>query len=217
MTGDEKKKAEPSITPPPEARQDPDDWLAIAGERLSQVRYVFMVQIEDGIASANSRAALEYSDAVLMGWPDSDSDSVRKPSPEEMTHVRHCGRAIEKHLQSFRQAEKNDQTNEMARQLVSMTDNIAQIRRAYQPDLRLPHFDEISHVVRDEWEEDMDRIGEITTASADRLRDSIQKTTQQEPEGESDEEREKESQLEAHDIPDPQGRRKNWDAFSSSH
>ena len=41
--------------------------LKIAAERLSIVRYVFLVQIEDGIASASQRASLEYADAVLIG------------------------------------------------------------------------------------------------------------------------------------------------------
>lgn len=48
---------------------DPKLGLKIAAERLSIVRYVFLVQIEDGIASAAQRASLEYADAVLIGWP----------------------------------------------------------------------------------------------------------------------------------------------------
>ena len=41
--------------------------LRLASERLSIVRYVFLVQVEDGIASADERASLEYADAVLIG------------------------------------------------------------------------------------------------------------------------------------------------------
>ena len=48
---------------------DPKLGLKIAAERLSIVRYVFLVQIEDGIASAAQRASLEYADAVLIGRP----------------------------------------------------------------------------------------------------------------------------------------------------
>ena len=59
-----------SLEPAPEATVDANDAMMIASQRLSQVRYVFIVQIEDGIPTAHSRAALEYSDAVLMGWPD---------------------------------------------------------------------------------------------------------------------------------------------------
>ena len=43
--------------------------LKIVSERLSLVRYVFLVQIEDGIATATQRASLEYADAVLIGRP----------------------------------------------------------------------------------------------------------------------------------------------------
>ncbi|MDK6360732.1 hypothetical protein QP190_25205, partial [Escherichia coli] len=49
------------------------DALDISAERLSIVRYVFLVQIEDGIASASQRSSLEYADAILMGWPDRDN------------------------------------------------------------------------------------------------------------------------------------------------
>lgn len=55
------------------------DALDVAAERLSIVRYVFLVQIEDGIASASQRSSLEYADAVLMGWPDRDNRDVVTP------------------------------------------------------------------------------------------------------------------------------------------
>ena len=55
---------------------DPRLGLRIAAERLSLVRYVFLVQIEDGIATAAQRASLEYADAVLIGWPETDSPEV---------------------------------------------------------------------------------------------------------------------------------------------
>ena len=48
---------------------DPMLRLRLASERLSIVRYVFLVQVEDGIASADERASLEYADAVLIGRP----------------------------------------------------------------------------------------------------------------------------------------------------
>ena len=55
---------------------DPYLGLKLASERLSIVRYVFLVQIEDGIASAAQRASLEYADAVLIGWPEVDAEDV---------------------------------------------------------------------------------------------------------------------------------------------
>jgi len=49
---------------------NPRIWLRVASERLSLLRYVFLVQIEDGIPDADQRSCLEYADAVLIGWPD---------------------------------------------------------------------------------------------------------------------------------------------------
>ena len=46
---------------------DPKLGLKIAAERLSIVRYVFLVQIEDGIASAAQRASLEYAPCSSVG------------------------------------------------------------------------------------------------------------------------------------------------------
>ena len=53
---------------------DPKLNLKIAAERLSIVRYVFLVQIEDGIASAAQRASLEYADACLLYTSPSPRD-----------------------------------------------------------------------------------------------------------------------------------------------
>ena len=73
------------------------DMLRIASERLSTVRYVFIVHIESGIPSAASRAALEYADAVLIGWPDSDASDVVKPNHSEAEKaVGKAEKAVEK-------------------------------------------------------------------------------------------------------------------------
>ena len=71
---------------------DPKLGLKIAAERLSIVRYVFLVQIEDGIASAAQRASLEYADAVLIGWPETDSPEVADLDDAQLKIVReHMG------------------------------------------------------------------------------------------------------------------------------
>ena len=67
---------------------DPKLGLKIAAERLSIVRYVFLVQIEDGIASAAQRASLEYADAVLIGWPETDSPEVADLDDAQLKIVR---------------------------------------------------------------------------------------------------------------------------------
>ncbi|MBY8968431.1 hypothetical protein KHP57_22340, partial [Algiphilus sp. NNCM1] len=66
---------------------DPYLGLKLASERLSIVRYVFLVQIEDGIASAAQRASLEYADAVLIGWPEVDAEDVVELDEEKLLSI----------------------------------------------------------------------------------------------------------------------------------
>ena len=145
------------IAPPPRVF-DRSDMLMMASERLSQVRYVFFVQIEDGIPTAFQRAALEYSDAVLMGWPDSDDRSLSIPTADEQAVIKGCEQAIERHLNDFRLAERDDKTDDMGDKLIQISDNVAQIRKFYQPGFLLPTFSEIKRVVSEEWDEDMDSV-----------------------------------------------------------
>ena len=42
-------------------RVRPRTWLRIVSERLSTVRYIFVVTIEDQLPTVNERAALELS------------------------------------------------------------------------------------------------------------------------------------------------------------
>ena len=114
---------------------DPMLGLRLASERLSIVRYVFLVQVEDGIASAAQRASLEYADAVLIGWPEADAADVVTPDREQL-----------------------DDIDGMTDTLIRVTERVAEIRGAYQPDFPLPTFAEIRRVVQDEWDEDMDKI-----------------------------------------------------------
>ena len=67
---------------------DPKLNLKIAAERLSIVRYVFLVQIEDGIASAAQRASLEYADAVLIGWPENESPEIADLTDSQLKTLR---------------------------------------------------------------------------------------------------------------------------------
>ena len=167
---DPQRKEQP-IAPPPRVF-DRSDMLMMASERLSQVRYVFSVQIEDGIPTAFQRAALEYSDAVLMGWPDSDDTSLSTPTAAEQTVIKSCEQAIERHLDDFRLAERDDKTDDMGDKLIQISDNVAQIRKFYQPDFLLPTFSEIKRVVSEEWDEDMNSVDsrvndrELAAASA---------------------------------------------------
>lgn len=132
--------------------------LKITSERLSIVRYVFMVQIEDGIASAAQRATLEYADAVLIGWPDHDSAEVHDLSDEEYETVGRLMGIMESHVRVFSQQEYDGNVDAMTDLFKRITDCVAQIRRLYQPDFPLPTYAEISRVVQEEWDEDMGKI-----------------------------------------------------------
>lgn len=146
---------------------DPRLGLRIAAERLSLVRYVFLVQIEDGIATAAQRASLEYSDAVLIGWPETDSHEVADLDGDQLATVRTQTALMERRILTFRRQERDGNIDGMTDTLVKVTECVAVIRGLYQPDFALPTFAEIQQVVQDEWDEDMDRIdadGAISTA-----------------------------------------------------
>lgn len=137
---------------------EPTAWLRIASERLSLVRYVFLVQIEDGIPSAAHRASLEYADAVLIGWPDEDASEVTVPDEDGLAQVCEQIKAMEGYIPRFRVQEKSSDIDGLSDTLIRITECVAEVRRTYQPDFPLPTFAEIRRVVQEEWDEDMDKI-----------------------------------------------------------
>ena len=137
---------------------DPKLGLKIAAERLSIVRYVFLVQIEDGIASAAQRASLEYADAVLIGWPEVDAEDVVELDEEKLKSVDEQMRLMEQYIAKFSAMEHDGDLDGMTDTLIRITERVAEVRRLYQPDFPLPTFAEIRRVVQDEWDEDMGKI-----------------------------------------------------------
>lgn len=135
------------------------DALDVAAERLSIVRYVFLVQIEDGIASASQRSSLEYADAVLMGWPDRDNRDVVTPeNSETIDKVNKNLQKMESNIAEFSKFERASLVDNMSEVLVEITECVANIRGVFQPDFALPTFEEIKRVVQDEWNEEMGNI-----------------------------------------------------------
>ena len=135
------------------------DALDVAAERLSIVRYVFLVQIEDGIASASQRSSLEYADAVLMGWPDRDNRDVVTPENSEIIdEVKKKKKKMESNIAEFSKLERASLVDNMSEVLVEITECVANIRGVFQPDFDLPTFEEIKRVVQDEWNEEMGNI-----------------------------------------------------------
>lgn len=137
---------------------DPMLRLRLASERLSIVRYVFLVQVEDGIASADERASLEYADAVLIGWPETDASDVITPDAARLDDIDEQMRVMEQHIAKFSAMERDHDIVGMTDALIRVTERVAGIRSIYQPDFPLPTFAEIRRVVQDEWDEDMDKI-----------------------------------------------------------
>lgn len=135
------------------------DALDISAERLSIVRYVFLVQIEDGIASACQRSSLEYADAILMGWPDRDNRTVFKPQDNAaLDEINKNLRKMEDNISQFSNLERCGEVDNMADILIKITESVAKIRSIFQPDFPLPTFEEIKRVVQDEWNEEMGNI-----------------------------------------------------------
>jgi len=137
---------------------DPKLNLKIAAERLSIVRYVFLVQIEDGIASAAQRASLEYADAVLIGWPENESPEIADLTDAQLKTVREHMDLMESYIAKYTQMEHDGDIDGMTDTLIRITERVAEVRRLYQPDFPLPTFAEIRRVVQDEWDEDMGKI-----------------------------------------------------------
>lgn len=137
---------------------DPKLALRVAAERLSTVRYVFLVQIEDGIATAAQRASLEYADAVLIGWPENDAPDVVDLDEQQQAQVAEHMRVMEDHIRKYASMERDWDIDGMTDTLIRITERVAEIRRLYQPDFLLPTFAEIRRVVQQEWDEDMGKI-----------------------------------------------------------
>lgn len=132
--------------------------LKVAAERLSAVRYVFLVQIEDGIASADQRASLEYADAVIIRWPREDAPDIAELDDEQLLVVRDQLLEMEQYIARFSSMERDGDVDGMTDTLIRITERVAEVRRLYQPDFELPTFAEIRRVVQDEWDEDMGKI-----------------------------------------------------------
>ena len=156
--------------------KDPALGLRVAAERLSTVRYVFLVQVEDGIATASQRAALEYADAVLIGWPD-DQEQIRDIDESEQATVRHEVSVMESNIAQFSTMEREADVEGMADRLVRVCECVAEIRKLYQPSFPLPTFAEIHRVVQEEWNEEM---GRIDTDEPAPTAESIEQETQHE-------------------------------------
>lgn len=150
---------------------NPKVWFRAAAERLSQLRYVFLVQIEDGIPTADQRASLEYADAVLIGWPDEDAAQVIDLDESQLDQVRKVMVEMEGQIPVFREQERKGDIDQLSQSLVTLTECVAQVRRHYQPDFPIPTYQEIHQVVQQEWNEDMSRIDPDQVTSPEEVKE----------------------------------------------
>ncbi|WP_375773974.1 phosphoribosylglycinamide synthetase [Bifidobacterium commune] len=137
---------------------NPRIGLKVASERLAIVRYVFLVQVEDGIATAEQRAALEYADAALVGWPEIDAADVVDPDEDDLRTVAERLGEMERNIEQFSKHEAKGDVDAMNDLFVHATECVASVRRLYQPEFPIPTFAEIRRVVQDEYDEDMGKI-----------------------------------------------------------
>ncbi|WP_418968767.1 hypothetical protein [Alloscardovia omnicolens] len=133
-------------------QESPRTLLRVASERLSTVRYVFVVSTEDGIRQVAERSALEYSDAVLIGWPDTDAHDVI--NPDNIEAVAQLVMELEKRITIFRDAELDNDIARMGDTLIHISEYVARVRKTYQPDFLLPTYAEIRRYVQRQWDEE---------------------------------------------------------------
>lgn len=160
--------------------------LKIASERLAIVRYVFLVQVEDGIATADQRASLEYADAALVGWPEMDADDVVDLDEDGKKTVAERLAAMERYIAEFSKQEAEGGIDAMNDLLVRATECVASVRRLYQPDFPIPTFAEIRRVVQDEYDEDMGKIDPSEHATVEDIEEQTEQADEKREESETD-------------------------------
>ncbi|WEV59965.1 phosphoribosylglycinamide synthetase [Bifidobacterium sp. ESL0728] len=160
--------------------------LKVASERLAIVRYVFLVQVEDGIATADQRASLEYADAALVGWPEMDADDVVDLDEDGKKTVAERLAAMERYIAEFSKQEAKGGIDAMNDLLVRATECVASVRRLYQPDFPIPTFAEIRRVVQDEYDEDMGKIDPSEHATVEDIEEQTEQADEKREESEAD-------------------------------
>ena len=136
---------------------DPKLGLKIAAERLSIVATCSLCRSRTH-RLRRQRASLEYADAVLIGWPETDSPEVADLDDAQLKIVREHMELMEGYIGKYSQMEHDGDLDGMTDTLIRITERVAEVRRLYQPDFPLPTFAEIRRVVQDEWDEDMGKI-----------------------------------------------------------
>jgi hypothetical protein len=166
---------------------NPRIGLKVASERLAIIRYVFLVQVEDGIATADQRAALEYADAALVGWPEMDAADVVDPDEDGLRTVAERLGEMERYIEQFSKHEAMGDVDAMNDLFVHATECVASVRRLYQPEFPIPTFAEIRRVVQDEYDEDMGKIDPSEhTATVEAIEEQTEQADERREQGQTD-------------------------------
>ena len=118
------------------------------------------ILVDGGIRTGTDvfKALALGADAVLIGWPETDSPEVADRDDAQLKIVREHMELMEGYIGKYSQMEHDGDLDGMTDTLIRITERVAEVRRLYQPDFPLPTFAEIRRVVQDEWDEDMGKI-----------------------------------------------------------
>lgn len=115
----------------PSSSGDCFDLLLAACWRLSQLRYVFLVWAEKGNMNPNFEPVLRFCSAIISPWPK--REACLPPSPEMLKKEKELFASMERHVSSFRHAEREADASLMADELVQVADFASAIRELCDP------------------------------------------------------------------------------------
>ena len=80
---------------------------------------------------SDERASLEYADAVLIGWPETDASDVITPDAAQLDDIDEQMRVMEQHIAKFSAMERDHDIVGMTDTLIRVTERVAGIRSIY--------------------------------------------------------------------------------------
>ncbi|MBO6003429.1 MAG: hypothetical protein J6P35_00415 [Aeriscardovia sp.] len=115
----------------PQCPGDCFDLLLAACWRLSQLRYVFLIWAEKGNMNPNFEPVLRFCSRIISPWPK--RDKCLPPSLEMLKKEKEMFASMERHVSSFRHAEREADAPLMADELVQVADFASAIRALCDP------------------------------------------------------------------------------------
>ena len=116
----------------PQSSGDCFDLLLAACWRLSQLRYAFLIWAEKGNMNPNFEPVLRFCSRIISPWPK--RGKCLPPSPEMLKREKEMFASMERHVSSFRHAEREGDALLMADELVQVADFASAIRALCDPE-----------------------------------------------------------------------------------